>query len=498
VAKPKPPPISITAPAPTGSGSGVLPVNLGGLFPAPSDKATGLTTADQAEQAFAQLAVTLPQQLAQIQYQLYLAGFYSNNYVPQIGLLHPEDLAAFSSAVKTLSAIRDENNAPSTNLRDYLNNLARVGQQLGTTAASTRRRPVNVVEHPNPAAVRAAVDNAYVNVLGRKASDAEKAAFLRTFDSEVVRAQTLPDEAQQTTMTAGLDTLAAPASAGGPTTPGPGTVRLYDEAGDAYRRAHEAALSGQPDIAQAQRIASGLPDPLGGVLTDNLPKLPVGPGTVRLYDEAGDLWNRAHQAVSGTSSPDGQNTLIDTFLQAISRGESGGDAHAQNPHASASGLFGYTDGTWNHYGGYLHARDAPAAVQWAKARQDVANKLLAYKGNWRDVAMSWYFPPAVGNPALANTVPARQAGNTLTPNQYADLVMHRMLSGGAKLGPASASFDSIPSGTDALTPLRVDVTTPDLSAEAVESARAKNPVEAGAHDVAGAFDSFLRLLSTGG
>jgi LysM repeat protein len=48
----------------------------------------------------------------------------------------------------------------------------------------------------------------------------------------------------------------------------------------------------------------------------------------------------------------------------ISR-ESGGDATAQNPDSTASGLFQFLDTTWNGYGGYARAMDAPVAVQEA-------------------------------------------------------------------------------------------------------------------------------------
>lgn len=56
-----------------------------------------------------------------------------------------------------------------------------------------------------------------------------------------------------------------------------------------------------------------------------------------------------------------------TNWNAITQCESGGNPTAQNPHSSASGLYQITDGTWGGYGGYAHAKDAPVAVQTAKA-----------------------------------------------------------------------------------------------------------------------------------
>lgn len=47
--------------------------------------------------------------------------------------------------------------------------------------------------------------------------------------------------------------------------------------------------------------------------------------------------------------------------------ESGGDYKAENPTSTASGKYQFLDGTWNGYGGYQHASDAPPAVQDAKA-----------------------------------------------------------------------------------------------------------------------------------
>ena len=49
--------------------------------------------------------------------------------------------------------------------------------------------------------------------------------------------------------------------------------------------------------------------------------------------------------------------------------ESGGSLTAHNPSSTASGKWQFLDSTWNGYGGYAHASDAPESVQDAKAAQ---------------------------------------------------------------------------------------------------------------------------------
>lgn len=49
--------------------------------------------------------------------------------------------------------------------------------------------------------------------------------------------------------------------------------------------------------------------------------------------------------------------------------ESGGSLTAHNPRSTASGKWQILDTTWNGYGGYRHASDAPEDVQDARARE---------------------------------------------------------------------------------------------------------------------------------
>ena len=113
------------------------------------------------------------------------------------------------------------------------------------------------------------------------------------------------------------------------------------------------------------------------------------------------------------------NVKIDVVLATIRTLESGGNYTARASGSSASGAYQFIDTTWNTYGGYPHAWQAPAAVQDAKAADHVAGILDAQHGDLTAVPIVWYIGH-VPRPASAvwDTVPSPASGNRLTPRQY--------------------------------------------------------------------------------
>lgn len=110
--------------------------------------------------------------------------------------------------------------------------------------------------------------------------------------------------------------------------------------------------------------------------------------------------------------PDG----LDAFLAATRQHESGGNYQIYNTSglSDASGAYQYISTTWNSYGGYRNAADAPPAVQDEKARADAMALFERYR-DWRLVAIAWY-----GGPGVADQVAAgRDAGSPAGQGPYA-------------------------------------------------------------------------------
>ena len=99
--------------------------------------------------------------------------------------------------------------------------------------------------------------------------------------------------------------------------------------------------------------------------------------------------------------------------------ESGGNYTAEAQRATASGAYQFVDGTWNGYGGYGHAADAPPEVQDAKAIEMVNAILDRNNGDVSAVPVVWYIGhlPAADSDEW-DTVPLPGADNVLTPREY--------------------------------------------------------------------------------
>lgn len=88
---------------------------------------------------------------------------------------------------------------------------------------------------------------------------------------------------------------------------------------------------------------------------------------------------RAPTRLPGASSGRCGGSLPSCSIMAC---ESKGNIRAENPHSTASGKWQHLDSSWDNFGGYAHASDAPEDVQDAKAREMWRGG--AGRGHWRE------------------------------------------------------------------------------------------------------------------
>jgi hypothetical protein len=157
------------------------------------------------------------------------------------------------------------------------------------------------------------------------------------------------------------------------------------------------------------------------------------------------------EALPGLCVSDGN---LDQVLATIRHIESDGDYQAQSPSSTASGAYQIVNGTWDGYGGYTRAGDAPPEVQDAKAAEMVRAALDTH----HDVSLIpvvWYLPSAIDDPELMDRVPA--GGNTLTIREYqarwlSEYERQTRLVGGTRAGSICAAFSPAGRFTGNLTP----------------------------------------------
>lgn len=139
-------------------------------------------------------------------------------------------------------------------------------------------------------------------------------------------------------------------------------------------------------------------------------------GSVQTVSTTGGSRTLANPLVAG----DFQVTASDipAIQKTIRTLESNGNYTAQAAGSSASGAYQIEDGTWNNYMGYAKASMAPPAVQDQFAASKIGAIIAANGGSAAAIPITWYYPAALKNPALLDTVPSPGAGNKLTIRAY--------------------------------------------------------------------------------
>lgn len=115
------------------------------------------------------------------------------------------------------------------------------------------------------------------------------------------------------------------------------------------------------------------------------------------------------------------------LMNALKTHESAGNYDAKNPHSTASGGYQVTNGTWNNFGGYPRAVDAPPEVQDAWAKQNISSNLKRYGGDPFKATVAHYYPAWAGSPEKWDSAPIDKTGRPIpgaeTPAQYASKVL---------------------------------------------------------------------------
>lgn len=110
------------------------------------------------------------------------------------------------------------------------------------------------------------------------------------------------------------------------------------------------------------------------------------------------------------------------FMAGVREVESNGDYRARNPSSGASGAYQFLDTTWNGYGGYRRAMDAPARVQDRRAAQLMTQYHHRY-GRWDLVAVAWHGGPGLADRARRDPGALRASDGNITTAEYVRRVL---------------------------------------------------------------------------
>jgi muramidase (phage lysozyme) len=139
-------------------------------------------------------------------------------------------------------------------------------------------------------------------------------------------------------------------------------------------------------------------------------------------------WENAPLLAPITAAETDEN--IRAILETLKAKESSGDYTVKNPKPdqTASGAYGYTDGTWRamtkKYGigtEYKSAKEAPPEIQDMVAATNVREILLENNNDVTKVPLVWY----TGNPRGEISQKALDVNDGLTPAEYQNDWMRR-------------------------------------------------------------------------
>lgn len=141
-------------------------------------------------------------------------------------------------------------------------------------------------------------------------------------------------------------------------------------------------------------------------------------------------------SVCGAGLPGGAGLAVDPgayadpdlqalILATIRSMESGNNytEPADNGNSTASGAYQFVRGTWNNFGGYRDAHQAPPHVQDARALEYLGNALAAAGGDYTLVPAYWYVGHIPRSDSEWNSTPA---GNRITIRAYQQHWLQRM------------------------------------------------------------------------
>ncbi|MGI8330897.1 peptidoglycan amidohydrolase family protein [Actinomadura scrupuli] len=162
----------------------------------------------------------------------------------------------------------------------------------------------------------------------------------------------------------------------------------------------------------------------------------AGPGPVAGVSGEGST---ASMSPSHPAPPAGNlSQQLGWYLWALRMHESNGNYNSGHPKGSdACGAYQYLTSTWNNYGGYATACDAPPSVQDRRKIEDTLRSWNKYH-NWQQVIVSHFYPIWAPTPAQWGRCPNDNCSINPTVWGFVDDVIKRMQKA-AQSHPATAT-----------------------------------------------------------